>query len=64
MVLYHRFNNSPSAGLIDEARPLQIIIKMAQHLDLRCVWLSDPSTFGAGSQMSQRSQPKHVLNPA
>ena len=28
---------------------------MAQNLDLRCVLLSDPSTFGAGG-----SQPKHV----
>ena len=33
---------------------------MAQHVELRCVLLSDPSTFGAGSQ---RSQPKHASNP-
>ena len=42
-----------------------IVIKMAckQHLDSSCVLLSDPSTLGAGSQRSQRPQPKHVSNP-
>ena len=38
-------------------------IRCSPKLYLGYVLLSDPSTFGAGSQRSQRSQPKHVSNP-
>ena len=36
-----------------------IEIKMAQHLDLRCVLLSDPSTLGAGGPNQNTSRIQH-----
>ena len=48
-----------SKQLHDSGRVNPTLIKMAQHLDSRCVLLSDPSTYGTWG-----SQPKHVSNPA
>ena len=35
----------------------RLLIKMAQHLDPRCVLQSDPSTFGAGGETRLYSNP-------